>query len=203
MIKILYIALILCVSGCARNIEHQPAVVKSPGYIFTNGDYRIGPHDILEINIYQEDDLPKMSRVSAEGFISLPLIGQVEVGGLTVAEVGCKITKLLKKDYMYNPQVTIFVKEYSLKKISILGAIRSPGSYKIPQERPLTVLEAISLAGGFSKDAAKNKIRILRVEHGIEKNIEVDVKKITKKGDRKKDIILKANDIIFIPERLF
>jgi polysaccharide export outer membrane protein len=166
-------------------------------------EYRVGPNDILEISVYQEDDLTKLARVSNSGKISYPLLGQVEVGGLTVEEVEEKIRVGLEADYLVNPQVTVFIKEYNAKKISVIGAVNKPGNYNIPQNRKLTLMEAIATAGGFSEVAAQNKIRIIRWEEGKKKNIEVNAKDITKEGNGSKDIDLKPDDIIFVPESFF
>ena len=166
-------------------------------------EYRINPLDIIKINIFMEDDLQKVYRVSQSGYISYPFAGKVRVAGLTVSELEEKLTRLLSPDYFVNPQITVYVKEYHSRKIFILGAVNNPGSYSIPPEKELSVVEAISLAGGFTKVAALNKTKIIRVENGREKNIEVKITEITKEGDKSKDIKLQPNDIIIIPESFF
>lgn len=166
-------------------------------------EYRINSLDILKINIFMEDDLQKVYRVSQSGYISYPFAGKVRVAGLTVSELEEKLTRLLSPDYFVSPQITGYVKEYHSRKIFILGAVNNPGSYSIPPEKELSVVEAISLAGGFTKVAALNKTKIIRVENGREKNIEVKITEITKEGDKSKDIKLQPNDIIIIPESFF
>ncbi len=203
MIRAVLISVVLFILGCTGTLRHQSAQVVPEQFSLKKGEYRINPYDILEISVYQEEDLTKLTKVSSTGNISLPLLGQTRVAGLTVSEVEKKVTKLLEKDYLVNPQVTVFIKGYHSNKVSILGAIRNPGTYKIPQEKPLTILEVVSKAGGFTNEAARNKLSIIRLENGIEKKIEVNTKKITKKGDRSKDVILKPDDIIFVPERFF
>jgi len=166
-------------------------------------EYKIQPLDILKINIYMEDDLQKNYRVSQNGCISFPFIGEVRVVGLTVSEFEEKLTKLLHPDYFANPQISIFVEKYHSRRIFILGAVSSPGSYDIPEEKDLTIVEAISLAGGFTEEAAVNKTKIIRVENGLEKTMVVKIKDITKGGDKSKDIILKPNDIVIVPQSFF
>lgn len=172
---------------------------KSP----VENDYTIQPLDILEIKIYMEDDLQRYYRVSQNGYISYPFIGEVLVTGLTVSALEKELTHLLSPDYFNNPQITIFVEKYHSRRIFILGAVNNPGSYDIPAEKELTVVEAISLAGGFTEEAAVNKTKIVRVEDGLEKTMVVKITDITKGGDKSKDIILKPNDIVIVPQSFF
>lgn len=169
----------------------------------TNQAYLINPLDILTVTVFMEDDLQKEYRVAQSGCISYPFINQVKVVGLTVSEVEQKLTRLLKPDYFVDPVITVFVKEYNWRRIYVLGEVNNPGSLKIPPEKDLSLVEAISLSGGFSKIAATGKTRIIRIENGKEKTIKVDVKSIIKQGDKSNDIKLKPNDIVIVPERLF
>jgi polysaccharide export outer membrane protein len=166
-------------------------------------EYRIHPLDILDINIYMEGDLQRYYRVSQNGFISYPFVGEVRVADLTVSELEEKLTHLLSPDYFVSPQITIFVEKYHPRRIFILGEVNNPGSYDIPPEKELTIVEAISLAGGFTEKAAVNKTKIIRVEDGQEKTILVKISNITKKGDKSKDAILKPNDIVIVPQSFF
>ncbi|MFW6129845.1 MAG: polysaccharide biosynthesis/export family protein [Atribacterota bacterium] len=203
MIKILII-LTMTLSGCSFfNVKQETSDIDTKTITQISKDYKISSNDILEISVYQEEDLTKTARVSTNGYITYPLLGQVKVSGLTVGEVEEKITRQLEKDFLVNPQVSIFIKEYHSKSISVLGAVKKPGSYKIPQEKSLNIMEAISIAGGFNDVASKGKVKIIRMEDGKEKNITVDVKGITKNDKKAKNIILKPNDIIFIPETIF
>ncbi|MEK9145312.1 MAG: polysaccharide biosynthesis/export family protein, partial [Elusimicrobiota bacterium] len=107
------------------------------------GSYKISPADLLEVTIYQEKDLDRKVRVSPEGTITFPLIGQVEVGGVSVAQAEAAILAKLKR-FLLDPQVTIFIAEYGNKQVFVLGEVKSPGSYPLPTEAPLSVLEAIT-----------------------------------------------------------
>lgn len=199
--------------GCSKIIRHSAHLKTSfekPNLLETkqaiqreSKEYQISPSDILKISVYQEEDLTRTVRVSQSGCISYPLLGKIKIVGLSVSEVEEKIANLLRKEYLVNPQVTIFIEEYHPRKIFILGAVNKPGAYNLPLEKTLTVLEAISLAGGFTNLAAVDKTKIIRIEDGIEKNIVVKITDITKRGDKSKDIILKLNDIIVIPETFF
>lgn len=166
-------------------------------------EYKINPFDLLEISVYQEQDLFKTVRVSQDGYISFPLIGKVKAAGLDVLGAQQVITDKLAKDYLVDPSVTIFIKEYSSKKVLVIGEVKTPGSYNIPQDKELTVLEAVAQAGGFSQNANIDSTKIIRMENGVKKYIEVKISDITKRGDKTKDITLKPNDVVFVPERIF
>jgi len=173
------------------------------GQINYKKEYKINPSELLQITVYQEPDLERTVRVTNDGYISFPLIGKVMVAGLTVIEAESKIASLLGQDYIIDPQISIFVKEFQTEKVVIIGEVKTPGSYDLPQGRVLTLLEAIALAGGFTKVASIDNIRIIRVEGGKQKYIPVRVSDITKGGDKSKDLILSPGDIIYIPERIF
>jgi protein involved in polysaccharide export with SLBB domain len=167
------------------------------------GEYRISPQDILDISVYQEVDMAKTVRVSQDGYITYPFAGKLKVADLSVIQLEEKLTEILGKDYFVNPQVSVFVKEYHSRKVFVLGQVKSPGSYELLPEKPMTVVEAITLAGGFTELSSENRTRVIRVENGAEQNITVKVSDVTKKGDKSKDIVLKPGDIIFVPERFF
>jgi protein involved in polysaccharide export with SLBB domain len=166
-------------------------------------EYKINPLDIIKITIFMEDDLQQRYRVSQTGTISYPFVGAVTVAGLTVAELEQKLTLVLQPDYFVDPQITVYVEEYHSRRIFVLGAVKKPGTYPIPPEKELSVLESISLAGGFTKVAAANKTRVIRMENGREKSLMVKVGDITRAGDKSSDIRLKANDIVIVPESFF
>ena len=165
-------------------------------------DYRIGGADLLNISVYQQADLDRKLRVTQNGTISLPLIGNVKVGGLTVSEAQDAISTKLK-DFVINPQVTIFINDYGNKKVFVLGQVRTPGSYELPPESKLTVLEAVSLAGGFTPIASLDRTKIIRVVDGKNQSYTIEVSAITKRGEKEKDITLEPNDVVYVPQSFF
>jgi polysaccharide export outer membrane protein len=264
-------------------------------------DYRIGGYDVLSILVYEEKDLSRESvRVTAEGFITFPLIGQIKVADLTTTEVEKLISQLLaEKEYLIYAHVSVMVTKYEGRKFSALGAVSNPGQYPIqgrervldgiskagglasvrqfggreePQsqegmiirtirgkdsgkkvvitfdlqgllkgrdqqanillaendvlyipsadffyiigevknpgsyaftKKDITVVEAISMAGGFSHIAARNKTRIVRVEKGKEKIFVINMDAITKSGKMIQAVPIKPNDLIVVPESFF
>lgn len=164
--------------------------------------YKISSADLLEISVYQEKDLERKVRVGPDGMITFPLIGAVKVGGLSVPEAEQAILGRLRK-FLINPQVSVFVKEYGNKIIYVLGEVAKPGSYSLPTEATLTVLEAISLAGGFTQYAAGDRTRIIRKASGKRETLSVNVSDITKRSDKTQDLPLQPNDVVFVPETMF
>ncbi len=164
--------------------------------------YTIGPENVLQIDVYygRDRNLSRKVRVSSKGFITFPLLGEVEVNGLTVAELENKLTYLLAKDYLVNPQVSVFIDEYST--VSVLGQVKSPGTY--PIKGKLSVVELISMAGGFTKIAAPNWVKIIRTHSdGTKVTIPVRVHDIINKGKEEDDIQLQAGDIVTVAESIF
>ncbi|TBR17506.1 hypothetical protein EPO15_16780 [bacterium] len=164
--------------------------------------YRIGPADLLEVSVYQEKDLDRKVRVSPDGVITMPLAGTVKVAGLGVADAEQAVTERLKR-FLIAPQVSIFIAEYGNKQVYVLGEVAKPGSYVLPTEAGLTVIEAITMAGGFSQYAAPDRTRVIRKKKGGSANIPIDVSAVTKRGDKSKDIQLEPNDVVFVPESVF
>lgn len=166
-------------------------------------EYQIGPENVLQIDVYygKGEKISQKVRVSSRGAITFPLVGETVVAGLTVTELQNKLTELLGKDYLVNPQVTIFIEEYST--VSILGEITKPGAY--PLKGRLTVLELISLAEGFTKIAAPNKVKVIRSRaDGTREEIQVHVSDIINKDATQKDnVVLRAGDMVIVPESLF
>ncbi len=263
-------------------------------------NYRVGGYDVLNIMIYEEEDLSRKAlRVSADGYITFPLIGQLKVDGLTTSEIEKLIAhQLAQEQYLLDAHVSVMVLEYKSKRILVLGAVNNPGSYALearervldaiskaggisrteirgktsagkkgliirtdnpdtPQEqkivininlkelledgdqisnihvqdkdvlyvpqaehfyiigeikdpgsytitdREITLVEAISKAGGFTSIAARDRARIIRVEEGVEKIITVNVDAITDAGKKIQDVIIQPNDVIVVPQSFF
>ncbi len=122
-------------------------------------DYMLGPGDLLKITVYENDDLTTTARISGNGIISVPLIGKIKVAGMTPGEAEQRIDQKLAQGYIIDPHVTVFVKEYKSKQVTILGEVARPGVYTLTSNA--TVLDIISKAGGLT-DKAGNRIVIKR-----------------------------------------
>ncbi len=125
------------------------------------GDYEVGPGDVLDIAVFGNDDLSRVPTVQTNGSITFPLLGEVQVAGLTVAEVQRKITNLLAKDYLVNPQVEVKVKEFQSQFVSVVGEVNSPG--RKPIRGHMRLVDALLESGGF-KASASAEVLITRTD---------------------------------------
>jgi len=166
-------------------------------------EYKLQSTDVLNITVHDQSDLNTTTRITADGNITFPLLGTVVAEDLTIGELEASIKELLEKDYLVSAQVIVFIKEYHARQVSIIGEVNSPGKYDMPKEKSITLLEAIALAGGFTKDADINKTQVMRVEDGITRTIVIRVSDITRRGKRDQDIEIEAEDVIFVPESFF
>ena len=163
--------------------------------------YRLSPNDVVRIKVFQEDDLTTEFRLAKDGTGTFPLLGGINLGGKTVDEAAAVVRDLLGKDYLVNPQVTLTVTEYSKRRFMVLGQVQKPGSFDIPSEESVTLLQAIAMAGGFTRLAVQSKLTITRTSGG-KKTISVDVKSAANDPGTKPFEIL-PDDTIIVSERVF
>ncbi len=158
--------------------------------------YRIGPNDILHIYVWKEPDLTRDVTVMADGRITFPLIGEIMASGKTVSELKEIITNKLKK-YVTAPDVTVIVNESRSRTIYTIGKLVRPGPY--PLVPGMTVLQALSTAGGFAEWADTKNIIIVRREGGKEVQLHFNYKEFIEGKNLKQNILLKPNDTIVVP----
>jgi polysaccharide export outer membrane protein len=173
-------------------------------------DYKIGPEDLIEISVFEEEKLNKTVRVSSQGNISLPLLGILRVKGLTANELEKEIRELLAEKYLQNPHVGVFIKEYRSQRISVMGAVEKPGPYDVTGQK--TILSILGMAGGLKEDAGPLLflIRPPQPEEEVsqgEKDSEamkpntfvIDLEELLVKGDLTLNLPLIHGDVINIP----
>jgi polysaccharide export outer membrane protein len=153
--------------------------------------------DLLEIAVIGFEDLNRRVRVSEEGKISLPYLGEVEVQGLTKSDLEKKLGQLLQEKYMQNPQVTVVIVEYQSRRVFLVGAVKSPGPYELKGR--LTLLKLISQAGGLNPDAGNEVIIMRQLPDGIRDALKVSVEDLLVKADPSLDIPLQPDDVISVP----
>jgi polysaccharide export outer membrane protein len=164
--------------------------------------------DRVRVAVYQEDDLTSVTRIDARGRISMPLLGEIAIGGMTVVEAQTAIENAYKEGrFLRNPQVTISVEEYAPREVSISGAIRSAGRYTLPVESTLTVVELVTKAGGITDIGKGTAVTVTRIlPDGTKKVFTVDVDSAIKgkKNTREEDssFVLLPGDNVYVPERL-
>jgi polysaccharide biosynthesis/export protein len=159
-------------------------------------NYIIGPEDELIVNVWKESDLSRSVPVRPDGKISLPLLNDVQASGLTPMQLGSEITTRLKK-FIAEPQVTIIVSRVNSQRIYIVGEVNHAGAF--PLVPNMTVLEALSSAGGCSPFAKQTKIYILRLENGQEVRRPFNFKEVLSGQRMEQNVLLKAGDTIVVP----
>ena len=178
----------------------QAAVLPPPDSTSATGayealsDYRIGAHDLLQITVFQVEELSRQVRVNSSGMISLPLVGAVHAGGLTVAELEAGISKALGKDLVQDPQVTVFVQEFTSQRVTVEGAVTKPGIF--PLTGKTTLLQTIALAQGLDPIADPQGIVIFRMVKGKKMAALFDIKRI-RHGDMD-DPLIYGDDIVVV-----
>ena len=159
-------------------------------------DYRVGAQDVLDITVFGVPDLSRTVRVNATGDISLPLIGAVTASGHTIPELEHEIGEKLKKTYLQNPQVSVFVKEFASQRITLEGSLAKPGIYPITGKTSL--LQAVALAGGLDPLAQLNGVVLFREIKGKKMAAVFDMQKISIGQDE--DPLVYGGDIIVVEQ---
>jgi polysaccharide export outer membrane protein len=159
------------------------------------GDYRIGPQDMLDIDVSQVPELSKPFEVDTGGNLLLPLVGQLQAAGRTPAELSADIATALKKKYMKDPQVVVSVKEAQGQKITVDGAVGQPGVY--PLNGPTTLMQAVSLAKGADPHFANvHKVAIFRQVNGTRRSAFYDLQQI--RTGHAEDPAVYGSDIVVV-----
>jgi polysaccharide export outer membrane protein len=166
--------------------------------------YVLRSNDQVAVEVFGEDDLRTNTRLNGEGNLSLPLLGSVHLGGLTLAQAASKITELYGRDYLVNPRVNISLVGYAKRRFTILGQVNRPGSYEMPEGSPdgVDLLEAIAMAGGYTRIAAPERISVRRRSaSGDDEILRVDAKRLAKRGGESFQVV--PGDTVTVAESLF
>lgn len=185
-------------------------------------DYRIGGEDLLEISVFEAPELNRTVRVAASGEVSLPLLGTVQATGLTLRELEVVLQELLRRSYMKEPHVAVFVREMQSHPVSVFGAVKKPGVFQI--RGPKTLLEVLSMAEGLADDAGDTVIVMRRAglpeaadpppaqsaatripqnnsskdvtDAGTGKTVEIDLKNLLQSGDPHHNVLIYPGDVV-------
>jgi polysaccharide export outer membrane protein len=160
-------------------------------------DFIIGPEDLLEISVFELEGLNKTVRVSEEGMINLPLLGEVQAEGRTRRGLEETVRALLEEKYINNPQVSVFIREYRSQSVSVIGSVQKPGSYKLLGAR--TLIHMISEAGGLTDKAGPDLYLIRIGADGQSSRITVDIEDLMVEGLPEANLLVQAGDVINIP----
>ncbi|MBA2672798.1 polysaccharide biosynthesis/export family protein [Ramlibacter sp.] len=186
--------------GAARTGDAELAAARSAAasaQLLTIGkDYRISANDLIEIDLPDIDALKRTLRVNAAGLVSLPLVGSVQIAGLTSEGAERRIAERYQEKYLQNPQVAVFIKEFTAERITMEGAVVKPGIYPVTGQ--LTLLRALALAGGFGPIANSSEVMLFRVDETTKKRemLTFDVEKI--RTGKSEDPPVKGDDLIVV-----
>jgi polysaccharide export outer membrane protein len=178
--------------GGLRTLSNAPTV---PVPMSLAKDYRLSPNDLLDVEVLDADNLRRTVRVNAAGAVSLPLIGRVVIAGMTTQEAEDRIAAQYAEKYLQNPQVSIFVKEFTTERVTIEGAVSHPGIF--PLAGQMTLLRALAVAGGFGSIADPSKVMLYRVnDQKVRQSFVYDVEKI--RAGQADDPMIKGDDLIVV-----
>jgi len=164
--------------------------------------YKLRPMDLIKVQVFQEPDLDRDLRVSRDCTIVLPLVGNVDIRGLTVRETEVLLTGLYRRDYLVNPQINITVTDYAPRTVNVLGAVNTPGSVLLPPEKELGLLDVIARSGGFARVANRTKVSLTRAQPGGEtENFTINADQLVS-GDNASRWVVQDGDIIYVGERM-
>jgi polysaccharide export outer membrane protein len=181
--------------GCAQSVDNAKVELPPPIESAT-----VGPDDVFIMRVVGEKDLPEEFQVASDGTVDLPYIHRVQVAGLEPHEIAHAVReKLMADQILKDPSVTVMIKEYRSKKITVLGQVQKPGSF--PLTSGLTLLQAVSVSGGFTSIAKTDHVRLTRKLKTGAKTVVLSVDAITE--GKSPDVALQAGDVIYISERVF
>jgi len=158
-------------------------------------DYPIGAEDLLEIEVFQLDELTKTVRVAQDGSISYPLVGTVQVAGLTRSQLEARLAELLEQRFIRNPQVTVFIKEYRSRRVAVIGAVHRPDTYELVGAK--RILDMLGMAGGVTEEAGK---RLYLLRNGAREPFVIDLDELLREGRVELNFEVQAGDVVNVPK---
>jgi polysaccharide export outer membrane protein len=182
-----------CASTTASDVPQAPE--ETPNEIKIT-EFILGAGDTIEISVYRHDDLKKTAKIDISGIISYPLVGDIKAGGLSIFQFRDKIRDGLSK-YIVDPQVSVGVTTIQSQKVIVLGEVKTPGLFSL--EGPMTALEAMSKAGGFTIDAKQKSILLIRGGLKNPELVTLNLESALKEGDFAQNAYLQNGDIIYVP----
>ena len=199
--SVLLVASLLAVTFASAQVPRAQAVAEGTAS-GPDSNYVLSANDMVKVKVFQEDDLESTLRVSKDGTATFPLIGVVKIGGKSPQDAAKLIRDLLAKDYLVNPQVNLTVIEYAKRRFVVLGQVQKPGAYDMPDRDSMRLLQAIGMAGGYTRIADPGKITLKRTHGGKEEIFKLNAKSMAK-GDSKAEFEVLPGDVITVGESIF
>lgn len=175
-----------------------PPVSREP--VAGQADYRLAPKDRLRIQVHGENDLTREVRVSEAGTVTVPLVGELRVAGISAAEMEARIAAGLKGQYLLNPRVSVSILEYAGRQVQVMGAVRQPGAYPL-RTNATTVMAALAEARGVHENA--DRVAYVMRGHaraGEPQPVMVDLDALLRKGDARHNVVVESGDTLFVPQ---
>src|SRR5438309_11352608 len=166
--------------------------------------YTLSANDQVAIEVFGEEDLRTNGRLNGEGNLSLPLLGSIHLGGLTLTQAAARLTDLYARDYLVNPRVNVMLVGYAKRRFTMLGQINRPGSYEMPDGSPegIDLLEAVAMAGGYTRIAAPERVSVRRhPATGSDQFFKLNAKRITKGSGG--SFLVEPGDTVTVGESIF
>ena len=182
--------------------QAPPSAVAPQAPSSTLDNYILSPNDIILVKVFEDPDLDSQHRISQDGTINFPLIGVIQISGRTVTQAASTIRDRLLKGYLRNPQVRVNVIQYASRRITVLGQVQKPGSYVLPNEERVDLLQAIAMAGGFTRLADEGRVLIRRNVNGVDTILKVNAHAETKNSSSQL-FEVQPDDRITVRERIF
>jgi polysaccharide export outer membrane protein len=183
-------------ADAAQKAGSPAAEAKTSSIPGNDNDYKIGPQDVLRIDVWKEAEISRTTPVRPDGKISLPLLDDVQAAGLTPVQLAGVIAEGLKK-YITNPQVTVGVAEINSRRIYVTGEVTRPGAFPLLPD--MTILQALSTSGGFTQFARLKSIYVLRTEDGKQVKHPFDYKAAVAGKKAEQNLLLHTGDVIVVP----
>jgi len=162
-------------------------------------DYLLGAGDLLQISVFESKDLDTKARVSSRGYITLPLIGQMKVKGMTAREAEVKIEQAYKQKYLKDPHISIFVQEHFSQRVTLMGQFKNPGTFDYLSK--MRLLDVLALGGGLTDQAGRTaQVRRMPSGDSPSKTFLVDLDMMIREGHSELNIEINGGDVIFVPE---
>ena len=180
-------------SSSSGNAAPSVATLSAPtGYV-------LSPNDQVAVEVFGEEDLRTNGRLNGEGNLSVPLLGSIHLGGMTLGQAASRLTELYGRDYLVNPKVNVMLIGYAKRRFTMLGQINRPGSYEMPDGSPegIDLLEAIAMAGGYTRIAAPEKVSVRRGKQVLR----VDAKRQARGGNSAFQV--QPGDTVTVGESIF
>src|SRR3954468_5364179 len=177
------------------------AMPPAPAPLSAPNNYQLSANDQIAVEVFGEDDLRSSVRLNSDGTVSLPLLGSVRLAGMTLTQAASRLTELYGHDYLVSPKVNVTLLGYAKRRFTVLGQVNRPGSYEMPEGTSggIDLLEAIAIAGGYTRIAAPERITVRRSD----KVMKVDAKKLARgSGGTNSNFRVEPGDTITVAESI-